>query len=143
MSLNRRAFLMSTLAPLALVTPLVVPEILRAQTEDHESAKGNSDEQNEPVFDVRDGIIPPKVIHQVSPKPNSGADGFRISGVVLIGLVVSSHGLPVNVHVVRSVDKDIDQSAVEAVREWRFEPAHKGDKPVAVRLTIEIRFHDV
>ena len=131
---------MSTLAPLALVT---LSEILRAQTEDHESAKGNSDEQNEPVFDVRDGIIPPKVIHQVSPKPNSGAAGFRISGAVLIGLVVSSHGLPLNVHVVRSVDKDIDQSAIDAVREWRFEPARKGDKPVAVRLTIEIRFHDV
>jgi len=143
MSFNRRAFLISPLAPLAFVAPLLVPEILRAQTEDHASAKDASQQQNEPVFDLRDGIIPPKVIHQVSPKPNSGADGFRISGAVLIGLVVSSHGLPVNVHVVRSVDKDIDQSAMEAVREWRFEPARKGDKPVAVRLTIEIRFHDV
>jgi TonB family protein len=143
MSLNRRAFLMSTLAPLALVTPLVIPEILRAQTDDHEPAKDTSEQENEPVLDLRDGIIPPKVIHQVSPKPNSGAAGFRISGAVLIGLVVSSHGLPLNVHVVRSVDKDIDQSAIDAVREWRFEPARKGDKPVAVRLTIEIRFHDV
>jgi TonB family protein len=41
------------------------------------------------------------------------------------------------------VDKDVDQNALDAVREWRFEPARKGDKPVAVRLTIEIRFHDV
>jgi len=143
MSHKRRAFLTCALAPIVLVTPIFVPEILRAQAADSESGKDDSEESNEPVFDLGDGIIPPKIIQQVSPKPNSGAQGFRITGAVLIGLIVSSHGLPVNVHVVRSIDEEIDQSAIEAVRQWRFEPARKGDKPVAVRLTIEIRFHDV
>ncbi len=102
-----------------------------------------ADGQDEPVYDLGPGITPPRVTHQVSPKPDPGQDGFRISGVVLIGLVVSSHGLPVNVRVLKSVDKDIDQSAVEAVSQWRFEPARKGDTPIAVRLSVEIRFHDV
>ena len=132
---------------IAIVAALLFPEILRAQTQNHDPAKQNPEEQtgdkDEPVFDLGEGITPPKVVHQVSPKPDSGAQGFRISGVVLIGLVVSSQGLPVKVHVVHSVDKDIDESAMDAVRQWRFEPARKGDKPVAVRLTIEIRFHDV
>src|SRR5581483_3155894 len=151
--LKRRALLRSALGTFVIVTALVVPEIFRAQAQDHDSgkdhstpdhtsAKDHTEENDEPVFDLGDGITPPKVIHQVSPKPDSGTEGFRITGAVLIGLIVSSHGLPVNVHVVRSVDKDIDQSAMEAVRQWRFEPARKGDKPVAVRLTIEIRFHD-
>ena len=148
MNLNRRAFLTSALAPFAISTGLVMHPIPRAQAQDHDSGKGTppedqAEDKDEPVFDLGDGITPPKVTHQVSPKPDSGAQGFRVSGVVLIGLVVSSHGLPVNVHIVRSVDKDIDQSAMDAVRQWRFEPARKGDKPVAVRLTIEIRFHDV
>ena len=148
MNLNRRAFLTSALAPFVISTALVIPAIPRAQAQDHDSGKTTAPEdppedKDEPVFDLGDGITPPKVTHQVSPRPDSGAQGFRVSGVVLIGLVVSSHGLPVNVHVVRSVDKDIDQSAMEAVRQWRFDPARKGDKPVAVRLTIEIRFHDV
>jgi TonB family protein len=98
---------------------------------------------NEPVYDLGQGITPPRVIHEVSPKPDPGEKGFRISGVVLIGLVVSSQGLPVSVHVIKSVDKDIDQSAIDAVQQWRFEPARKDDKPVAVRVTVEIRFHDV
>jgi TonB family protein len=147
MNPKRRAFLTSALAPFAIVTALLLPDSLRPQTQSHDPGKDHSEEQaedkDEPVFDMGEGITPPKVTHQVSPKPDSGAQGFRISGVVLIGLVVSSHGLPVNVHVVRSVDKDIDESAMDAVRQWRFEPARKGDKPVAVRLTIEIRFHDV
>ena len=148
MNLKRRAFLTSALAPFAISAALVMDPISRAQAQDHDSGKSTppedqAEDKDEPVFDLGDGITPPKVTHQVSPKPDSGAQGFRVSGVVLIGLVVSSHGLPVNVHIVRSVDNDIDQSAMEAVRQWRFEPARKGDKPVAVRLTIEIRFHDV
>jgi len=35
------------------------------------------------------------------------------------------------VHVVRSVDSEIDASAVEAVQQWRFEAARKDGKPVS------------
>jgi TonB family protein len=122
-----------SLVSAALAVVLTVPSVVR----------GQASEPEEPVFDLGSGIAPPKVVHQVSPKPDSGSRGFRISGAVLIGLVVSSHGLPVNVHVVHSIDKEIDQSAVEAVQEWRFEPGLKDGKPVAVRITVEIRFHDL
>jgi periplasmic protein TonB len=104
---------------------------------------GQTSENDEPVFDLGDGITPPKVTHQVNPKPDSGTKGFRITGQVLIALIVNSRGLPVNVHVLRSVDREIDASAVEAVRQWRFEPARRDGKPVAVRVTVEIRFHDL
>ena len=83
------------------------------------------------------------MIHQVTPNSDSGAGGFRVSGAVLIGLVVSSQGLPRDVHVVRSLDKDLDRNAVDAVQQWRFEPARKGGNPVAVRVTVEIRFQDL
>lgn len=104
---------------------------------------GQASENDEPVFDLGAGITPPKVIHQVNPKPDSGAKGFRITGDVLVALIVNSRGLPTGVHVVRSIDKDLDASAVEAVREWRFEPARKDGRPVAVRVTVEISFHDL
>jgi TonB family protein len=48
-----------------------------------------------------------------------------------------------DVHAVKSLDKEIDQTAVEAVQQWRFEPGKKGDRPVAVRITVEIRFHSL
>jgi TonB family protein len=99
---------------------------------------------DEPVLDIGPGITPPRVTHQVAPVDQPPDDrGFRISGVVLIGLVVSSHGEPKEVHVVKSLDKGVDQTAVEAVRQWRFDPAKKGDQPVAVRVTVEIRFRSL
>jgi TonB family protein len=77
------------------------------------------------------------------PKPDSGTKGFRITGEVLIALIVNSGGLPVSVHVVRSVDREIDASAVEAFQQWRFDPARKDGEPAAVRVTVEILFHDL
>ena len=109
------------------------------QTAQPDSGK-DSDEQ---VYELGDGIIPPRVVHQVAPRHVRGSQGFRVGGVVLIGLVVTSKGLSRDVHVVKSLDKEIDASAVDAVREWRFDPAKKNDKPVAVNVTVEIRFHDM
>jgi len=107
------------------------------------AAQSSPQDSDEPVVDLGPGITPPRVTHQVSPVPDSGTGGFRLSGVVLIGLVVGSQGLPREVHVVKSLDKDLDRNAVEAVQQWRFEPARKGDKPLAVRVTVEIRFRDL
>jgi protein TonB len=35
---------------------------------------------------------------------------------------------------------DLDQAAVEAVRRWRFEPARQGQQPVAMWVSIPIKF---
>jgi periplasmic protein TonB len=100
--------------------------------------------EDEQVFDIGPGITPPRVTRQVTPQNKPDDDkGFRISGTVLVGLVVSSKGEPKEVHVVKSLDKEIDQTAVDAVKQWRFEPAKKGDQPVAVRVSVEIRFHSM
>jgi TonB family protein len=45
--------------------------------------------------------------------------------------------------VVKSLDKDLDESAVEAVQEWRFAPAEKNGKAVAVRVSVQIQFHEM
>jgi TonB family protein len=98
-------------------------------------------QDSEQVYDLGPGITPPRVVRQVAPE--HPAEGFRIAGSVMVGLVVSSHGDPREVRILRSLEKSVDQSAVDAVKQWRFEPARKGGAPVAVRLSIEIRFHDM
>jgi TonB family protein len=107
------------------------------------AAPGGAAEPDEPIVELGPGVTPPRVIHQVTPSSDSGAGGFRVSGIVLIGLVVSSQGRPRDVHVVRSLDKDLDRNAVEAVEQWRFDPARKAGTAVAVRVTVEIRFQDL
>lgn len=99
--------------------------------------------EDEPVIDMGPGITPPRVIRQVNPVYKEDAEGFRISGTVIVGLVVTSKGEPRDVHVVKSLDKTVDQSAVEAVQQWQFEAARKNGQPVAVRITVEIRFRSL
>lgn len=68
---------------------------------------------------------------------------MRVVGSVTIALVVSSKGVPRDLRVVKGLDQDVDQSALEAVEQWRFAPAQKDGKPVAVRITLEITFHEM
>jgi TonB family protein len=103
---------------------------------------GAADSKDEPIIDMGPGIVAPRVTHQVNPVYKD-EEGFRITGSVIVGLVVSSKGEPKDVHVVRSLDKAVDQSAVEAVQQWQFEAAKKDGQPIAVRITVEIRFHSL
>ena len=104
--------------------------ILPAQTDD------------DAVYDLGPGITPPRVVKQVNPRYPTNR-GVRAVGSVIIALVVSSKGLPKDPHVVKSLDKDLDESAVEAVQEWRFAPAEKNGKAVAVRVSVQIQFHEM
>ena len=96
----------------------------------------------ETVYDLGPDITPPRVVKQVNPRYPTNR-GVRAVGSVIIALVVSSKGLPKDPHVVKSLDKDLDESAVEAVQEWRFAPAEKNGKAVAVRVSVQIQFHEM
>jgi TonB family protein len=105
------------------------------------SVPAGAQDEDEKIYTVGNGVTTPRVTHQVDPE--HPARGFRISGTVLIGLVITSKGEPKEVHVVRSLEKDVDDAAVEAVKQWHFDPATKDGKPVAVKMNVEIRFHDM
>jgi TonB family protein len=96
---------------------------------------------DEPVYDLSDDITPPRVTHMVNPAYS--AHGVRVKGSVMLGLVVTAEGMPKDVHVVRGIAPEVDRSAVEALQQWRFSPAKKDGKPVAVRITLELQFHSM
>jgi TonB family protein len=96
----------------------------------------------EPVYDLGPGITPPRIVKQVAPRyPNDR--GVRAEGSVIIALIVSSQGVPRDPRVVKSLDKDLDQSAIDAVKEWRFAAAQKDGKPIAVRISLQLHFHSM
>jgi len=35
----------------------------------------------------------------------------------------------------------LDEKAIEAIRQWKFEPGRKDGIPVAVQVDIEVNFH--
>jgi len=64
----------------------------------------------------------------------------KIGGVVAISLIVDPQGMPQNVHVARGVGHGLDESAIEAVKQYRFKPAMLDGKPVAVYLNVKVNF---
>jgi TonB family protein len=48
--------------------------------------------------------------------------------------------VPRNLKVQRALGKGLDENALAAVQQWRFQPATKDGNPVAVFLTAEVSF---
>ena len=96
----------------------------------------------EAVIDVGPGVSPPRAIFTPDPDyPLSVRKGkHKIRGICVFGLIVDKQGMVRDVHITRSLDKRLDQNAIDAVRQWKFTPAVKDGKPVAVRTSVEVDF---
>jgi periplasmic protein TonB len=64
----------------------------------------------------------------------------KILGTCVLGLTVDASGKVHDVHVTRSLDKRLDQNAIEAVKQWKFNPAMRNGKPIAVFISVEVDF---
>ncbi len=69
--------------------------------------------------------------YQVKPRYPESARRRGIEGTVLLKMRITAQGRVEDVQVVRSAGyPDLDESAIEAVRRWRFEPARRNGEPV-------------
>jgi TonB family protein len=82
----------------------------------------------------------PKLIYSIAPAFTEEARAAKFSGNVQVYLVVDESGLPTRVRVVRPIGMGLDEKAVEAVSQYKFKPAMKNGKPVAVGVYIDVNF---
>jgi TonB family protein len=81
-----------------------------------------------------------KVTYRVEPEYTADARDKQITGTVLLGVTVGPDGAAQNIQIKRSLFPSLDESAVAAVRKWRFEPAIKDGQPVSFYLQVEFYF---
>lgn len=95
-----------------------------------------------PVYKVskESGVIAPKVIYQRDPEFSEKARQAKEQGTVTVSLIVGTDGKPRNVKVECSSVPDLNENAVDAVKDWRFEPGTKDGKPVMVKLSADVEF---
>jgi periplasmic protein TonB len=93
------------------------------------------------VFHVGGGVSPPRVIYQVDPEFSEEARKAKYQGACTLMLVVDTAGRPRNIRVVSSLGMGLDEKAIEAVKNWRFEPSQKDGHPVNVEIAVEVEFH--
>jgi protein TonB len=61
-------------------------------------------------------------------------------GTVVLTLVVSPGGLPRDIRVSRTLSPEFDKAAIDAVKKWKFTPATRDSKPIAVEIDVGVAF---
>jgi periplasmic protein TonB len=83
----------------------------------------------------------PRGGYQAKPRYPDSVRRRGIEGTVVVKAYVTQQGRVEGVQVEQSAGHpDLDQAAVEAVGRWRFEPAHCGRQPVAMWVSIPVKF---
>jgi len=93
------------------------------------------------ITDLKGCITPPSLTYSPKPEYPKNERKARHQGMVKLRLVVGSDGDPRNIAVSQTLSPDLDQSAIEAVKQWKFKPAIKDGRPVAVSIAVEVEFH--
>jgi TonB family protein len=92
------------------------------------------------VFRVGGGVSAPRALDTPDPDYSEEARKAKYQGTCVLWLIVDENGNPRDIKVARSLGMGLDQKAIEAVRKWKFEPAMKDGRPVAVQINVEVNF---
>lgn len=88
------------------------------------------------------GVENPKLLREVKPAYTADAMRAKIQGAVWLECIVMPDGTVGDVRVIRSLDSTfgLDQEAIKAAKQWRFQPGTRFGEPVPVLITIELTF---
>lgn len=92
------------------------------------------------VYRVGGGVSAPRAIYAPDPQYSDAARKARFQGTVVLWTIVGPDGRARDLRVSRSLGMGLDEKAIEAVRQWKFTPALKDGRPVAVQINIEVNF---
>jgi len=93
------------------------------------------------VYHVGGGITAPHLIYGPEPEFSEEARKAKYQGTVELEIVVGTDGRTHDIRVAQSLGMGLDEKAIEAIRQWKFEPSRKDGIPVAVLVDIEVDFH--
>jgi len=87
------------------------------------------------------GVSAPHVTYAPDPEYSEEARKAKYQGTIVLYLIVDSSGAPTDVQIMRPLGLGLDEKAVNAVSAWKFNPAERDGKPVAVAITVQVNFH--
>ena len=91
-------------------------------------------------YRVGGGVTAPRLIYGPDPDFSEEARKAKFQGTVILWAVVGVDGRTHDIRVYRSLGMGLDEKAIEAIRQWKFDPGRRDGVPVAVQIGVEVNF---
>ncbi|HSK79671.1 MAG TPA: energy transducer TonB [Thermoanaerobaculia bacterium] len=85
-------------------------------------------------------MVRPQVLKSVAPRYTEMARRAGVQGAVRVEAIIDEQGRVTNVRVLRALPMGLDRAAVEAVEQWRFQPATLDGRPIKVYFSLTVTF---
>jgi protein TonB len=108
--------------------------IYRLPPEEPRAATGTSG-----TTEASENVSATRLIHRVDPQYPPDASARHIQGLVALDIQIGADGAVHNIAVVEG-DPVLAGAAVQAVRQWRYQPYSVDGRPVEMQTRITIRF---
>jgi TonB family protein len=82
----------------------------------------------------------PVPMRKVDPKYPQDMIKDHVEGEVILYGVIRPDGSVDSIQLAHGIDPQLDANAMEAFRQWKFQPATKGGQPVALEAIVHIPF---
>ncbi|MXZ36674.1 MAG: energy transducer TonB [Holophagales bacterium] len=82
----------------------------------------------------------PVKIHDVAPQYPDVAREARVQGVVILKTLIDDEGNVADIEVLKSLPMGLSEAAVDAVKQWKFEPATVDGTPVPTNHHVTVNF---
>ena len=89
---------------------------------------------------VGGNVTEPIEIHRVKPEYPEAARRARMQGVVILEAIITKYGDVESVRVLRGINPLLDNAAMRAVMQWKYQPATFHGRPIPVYLTATVTF---
>jgi TonB family protein len=93
------------------------------------------------VEPIRVGVTvkAPAKLKEVAPVYPEKARRERIQGLVILDCTVNAEGVVTDVKVLRPIS-ELNAAAIDAVKQWRYEPARVNGAAVPIRMAVSVNF---
>jgi TonB family protein len=92
-------------------------------------------------LDPEAGLTEPVIAQRTQPVYPKTAKEEGVQGIVLLQAALDTQGTPQDIRVLQSPDPRLSEAALEAARQWRWEPARTRDgTPIAVTFVLTFNF---
>jgi len=102
---------------------------------------GGGEKKKAATLEKNKDVTEPEPVSRVAPQYPADAKSEKVSGEVKLDVTIDTEGSVISVNVLTDPDARLTQSAVEAVKQWKYKPAlTKAGRPVQVVTTVTVNF---